>query len=165
MIKSVVKATIEQCTRWPWLVIVFSLVLASFAGLYTVSHFAITTDISKLIAPDLPWRQRELTFNKTFPQTTHFILAVIDAPTSEAASEATFTLSRALEGHKELFRSVDPVSETPFFARSAFLFPSVDQLAAITGKLSEAGPLIRQMANDPSLRGLSRALQSDVKGW
>ncbi len=164
MIKSLIKATIEQCTRWPWLVIVASLILAALCGLYTVNHFAITTDISKLISSDLPWRKRELTFNRTFPQTTHFILAVIDAPTSEAASEATLALSRALERRKDLFRAVDPVSETPFFARSAFLFPPTDQVAEITGKLGQAGPLIRQMASDPSLRGLSRALQFGVMG-
>ncbi len=164
MIKSIIKATIEQCTRWPWLVIVLSLALAAVAGLYTVDHFAITTDISKLISPQLPWRQRELAFNKAFPQSSHIILAVIDAPTSEAASEATLLLSHALASRKALFRAVDPVSETPFFARSAFLFPPVDQVAAIAGKLSQAAPLIQQMASDPSLRGLSRALQFGVIG-
>ena len=164
MIKSVIKATIEQCTRWPWLVIVASVVLATLAGLYTVNHFAISTDISKLISPQLPWRQRELAFNKAFPQSNSIILAVVDAPTSEAASEATLSLSRALAGRKDLFRAVDPVSETPFFARSAFLFPPTDQVAVITGKLSQAAPLIQQMASDPSLRGLSRALQFGVMG-
>ena len=164
MIKSVIKSTIEQCTRWPWLVIAASLILAALAGLYTADHFAISTDISKLISPQLPWRQREIAFNKAFPQSYGIILAVIDAPTSEAASQATLSLSHALEGRKDLFRAVDPVSETPFFARSAFLFPPADQVAAITGKLSQATPLIRQMAGDPSLRGLSRALQFGVMG-
>ena len=164
MIKSVIKSTIEQCTRWPWLVIAASLVLAALAGLYTADHFAISTDISKLISPQLPWRQREIAFNKAFPQSTGIILAVIDAPTSEAASQATLSLAHALEGRKKLFRAVDPVSETSFFARSAFLFPPADQVAAITGKLSQATPLIRQMAGDPSLRGLSRALQFGVMG-
>ena len=164
MIKSVIKTTIEKCTRWPWLVLAVSVVLAGLAGLYTVQHFAINTDISKLISPSLPWRQRELAFNKAFPQSTNIILAVIDAPTSEAASKATLSLSHALEGRKNLFRAVDPVSETPFFAHSAFLFLPVDQVAAITGRLGNAAPLIGQMARDPSLRGLSRALQFGVMG-
>ena len=164
MIKSVIKATIEQCTRWPWLVLAVSVVLAGLAGLYTVQHFAINTDISKLISPSLPWRQRELAFNKAFPQGTNIILAVVDAPTSEAASKATLSLSHALAGRKNLFRAVDPVSETAFFAHSAFLFPPVDQVAAITGRLGEAAPLVGQMARDPSLRGLSRALQFGVMG-
>ena len=164
MIKSIIKTTIEKCTRWPWLVLAVSLVLAGLAGLYTVKHFAITTDISKLISPSLSWRQRELAFNKAFPQGTHIILAVIDAPTSEAASKATLSLSKALESRKDLFGAVDPVSETPFFAHSAFLFAPVDQVAAITGRLGDAAPLIGQMAGDPSLRGLSRALQFGVMG-
>ncbi|HZD91327.1 MAG TPA: hopanoid biosynthesis-associated RND transporter HpnN, partial [Pseudolabrys sp.] len=164
MIKSIIKATIEQCTRWPWLVLALSLALAALAGLYTVNNFAITTDISKLISPNLPWRQREVAFNKAFPQSSNIILAVVDGPTSEAASQATLSLSHALEQQKSLFSAVDPVSETPFFAHSAFLFPPVDQVAALTGKLSQAAPLIRQMAHDPSLRGLSRALQFGIMG-
>ncbi len=164
MIKSLIKTTIEFCTRWPWLVLALSVALAGLAGLYTVDHFAITTDISKLISPSLPWRQRELAFNKAFPQSSNIILAVVDAPTSEAASRATLLLSHELEGRKKLFRAVDPVSETPFFAHSAFLFPPVNQVAAITGRLGEAAPLIGQMARDPSLRGLSRALQFGVMG-
>ena len=164
MIKTAIKATIEQCTRWPWLVIAISVALAAVSGFYAAKHFAITTDINQLISRDLPWRQREIAFNRAFPQTNQLTLVVIDAPTSEAASQATLSLAAALEKRKDLYRAVDPVSETPFFARSAFLFPPTDQVATLTAKLSQAAPLIHQMASDPSLRGLSRALQFGVMG-
>ena len=36
-------------------------------GLYTSQHFALNTDISKLISPDLDWRKREIAFEKAFP--------------------------------------------------------------------------------------------------
>ena len=73
------------------------------ASVYAARHFAINTDVTRLISPDLPWRQRELTFNATFPQGKETIIAVIDAPTSEAASKAAQSLTeRAGPGRKDL---------------------------------------------------------------
>lgn len=164
MIKAVIKSLILQCTRWPWTVLVFSVALAALAGYYCSGHFAINTDISRLISRDLPWRQREIAFNKAFPQNAESILIVVDAPTSEAASEASRVLSAALAGQKQFFRLVEPVAETPFFARSAFLFPPTPQVAALTHNLSQAAPLIRVLATDPSLRGLTQVLTYGVMG-
>ncbi|HEU5019476.1 MAG TPA: MMPL family transporter [Pseudolabrys sp.] len=164
MIRSAIKSIITQCTRWPWTVLLLSIAAAVLAGYYCSSHFAINTDISGLISRDLPWRQREIAFNKAFPQNAQSILVVIDAPTSEAASEAARSLSAALSGRKQLFRSVEPVAETPFFARSAFLFPSTAQVAALTNNLSQAAPLVRVLVADPSLRGLTRVLTYGVMG-
>ncbi|MEJ2375841.1 MAG: MMPL family transporter [Pseudolabrys sp.] len=86
------------------------------------------------------------------------VLAVIDAPTSEAASKAASLLTNALAGRKDLFHSVDGVSETPFFAHNAFLFMPKGEVAATTGQLTQLAPLIRVLASDPSLRGLTQAL-------
>jgi hopanoid biosynthesis associated RND transporter like protein HpnN len=132
------------------------------SGDYSVRHFSINTDIMRLISSDLPWRQRELTFNAAFPQTTGIILAVIDAPTSENASRAALALAAVLEKRESLFESVSALSETPFFARNAFLFLSTDELAATTGKLTQAAPLIGVLATDASLRGMAQTLAFGV---
>ena len=63
MIKSAIKSLIEQCTRWPWAVVGVAVVLAAAASVYAADHFAINTDINRLISPDLPWRPRELAFS------------------------------------------------------------------------------------------------------
>ena len=158
MVRYLIKTLIAHCTRWPWAVVGAALVLAAGAGLYSVDHFAINTNINRLISPDLPWRQRELAFTKAFPQGYEVILAVIDAPTSEAASAAASSLTGALEKRKDLYRSVDGVSETPFFTRNAFLFMPTGQLNTTTAELTQAAPLIRVLASDPSLRGLAQTL-------
>jgi hopanoid biosynthesis associated RND transporter like protein HpnN len=164
MIKSAIKKLIEQCTRWPWAVVGVAVVLAAAASVYAVDHFAINTDINRLISPDLPWRQRELAFAKAFPQGYEVILVVVDAPTSEAASHAATSLTGALAGRKDLFRSVDNIAETPFFARSALLFLSTDDVSSTTGQLAQAAPLIQVLASDPSLRGLTQALSFGLMG-
>jgi len=162
MIKTAIKTLVEASTRWPWGVVALAVALTAATGVYTARHFAINTDIMQLIAPDLPWRQRELTFNAAFPQTTDIILVVIDAPTSENANRAATILAGALEKRDDLFKSVSALSETPFFARSAFLFLSTDELASTTGKLRQAAPLIGALAADPGLRGLARTLSFGV---
>jgi hypothetical protein len=56
---------------------------------YTGEHFAINTDVTKLIAKGIAWRQREIDFNKLFPDRNGgYILAVVEAPTPELASVA-----------------------------------------------------------------------------
>ena len=164
MIKSTIKGLIEQCTRWPWAVVGVAVVLAAAASVYAADHFAINTDINRLISPDLPWRQRELAFSKAFPQGYEVILVVIDAPTSEAATQAATALSGALSGQKNLFRSVDNIAETPFFARNALLYLTTDEVAATTGQLAQSAPLIQVLTSDPSLRGLTQALSFGLMG-
>ncbi len=158
MIQSAIKMLVELCARRPWWVVTVSVLLAAGAGVYSARHFAINTDITRLISPDLPWRQRELAFSATFPQGKETIVAVIDAPTSEAASKAAQTLADALSGRKELFRSIDAASETPFFASEALLYLPTDDVTTIAAQLEQAAPLIRVLASDTSLRGLSQAL-------
>lgn len=164
MINAVIKTLIEQCTRWPWTVITLSMVLATAAGLYSVNHFAINTDVNRLISPDLPWRQREHALKAAFPQGSNIILAVVDAPTSEAASKATTMLADALSDRPDVFRSVSATADTPFFERSALLYPSTKQVAATTSALQQSGPLIGLLSTDPSLRGLAQALSAGVQG-
>ena len=162
MIRTAIKTLVEACTRWPWAVVAIAMVATVASGDYSVRHFAINTDVMRLISPDLPWRQRELALKAAFPQTTNIILAVIDAPTSENASRAATTLADALKKRDDLFTSVDALGETPFIARSAFLFLSPKELAATTGKLTQAAPLVGGLAADPSLRGLAQTLSFGV---
>ena len=67
------------------------------------SHFAITTDINKLISPDLGWRQRELAYEKAFPGSFGSILVVVDAPTPELATEASAELAQRLPSSPTCF--------------------------------------------------------------
>jgi predicted RND superfamily exporter protein len=117
-----VKSVVEFCTRHPWLVLITALLLAAVSGVYAERKFAINTDIEKLISPELPWRQRELAFDRAFPQRLESIIAVVDAPTPEFATEASVALTRLLTAQTGLFRSVRNLQDSEFFFRNGLLF-------------------------------------------
>ena len=105
MLKSIIVAIVTRCTHYAWTVIIVSSLLAIASGVYAAKHFGINTDINTLISPDLPWRQREIAFDRAFPQHLRSILVVVDAPTPELATEATSALVERLRNNKELFDS------------------------------------------------------------
>ena len=80
MLTSIVVAIVRACTRFATLVVIASLLLAVGASYYAAKHFAINTDINKLISPDLDWRIRDNQFERAFDR-EKLILAVVEAPT------------------------------------------------------------------------------------
>ncbi|HVZ51280.1 MAG TPA: MMPL family transporter [Pseudolabrys sp.] len=164
MLVSTVSRIVAFCTRFPWLVIVTAVGLALAAGGYASEHFAINTDINKLISPDLPWRQNERALEREFPGHFNSTLIVIDAPTPELAGVASHALVQELKTKPNLFRSVQDLSGDPFFARNGLLFQPTEDVARLTGGLSQAAPFIGALAQDPSLRGLTRMLAMGLGG-
>jgi len=112
----------------------------------------------------LPWRQREIAFEKAFPQHLQSILVVVDAPTPELSSQATAALFEKLSANKDAFKSVTQPGGGEFFRRNGLLFLSTAETEKIAGQLTEAEPLIAQLATDPSLRGLVEVLQMGLTG-
>jgi hypothetical protein len=164
MLVSTVGGIVKLCTRLPWLVIALGICAAVASGLYSVKHFAINTDINKLISPSLDWRQRELGFEKEFPGHFRSTLIVVDAPTPELASAASAVLAKKLTDRTELFHSVEDLSGSEFFARNGLLFQPTSDVEALTQGLGRAGPLISTLSGDPSLRGLTRMLSLALVG-
>ena len=78
-----IKAVVDSCTRFSWLVIAIATIVAVISGDYAAKKFAINTDIGTLISPNLPWRQRELAAEKAFPQRLESILAVVNLITAD----------------------------------------------------------------------------------
>ena len=164
MLKLELAPIVNICTRHPWKIITISLILLVVSGNYALRHFAINTDVNKLISTDLPWRQRELAFARAFQGDEDKILAVVDAPTSELASAASSALGAKLSGEPNLFMSVQELSGSSFFTRNGLLFLPTTQVAATIGTLSQSQPLLRVLATDPSLRGLVQALSFGLGG-
>ena len=164
MLTSTIVRIVQFCVRRPWPVIALSLLLAVVAAIYAAHNFAITTDVNKLIAGNLDWRNRELAFEKAFPNPYDTTLVVIDAPTSELASQAASALIKRLSEQPELFLGVREMGGGAFFAKNGLLYLSTDELTRASRGLGEAGPLVTTLATDPSLRGLTRALSLVLAG-
>ncbi len=164
MLSSAIARTVEFCTRHIWAIIAAAVVLTIASGAYTAKHFTINADVAKLIAPDLPWRQRELAYEAVFTHGTELIVAVLDAPTPELATAASKLLVDRLSQKTDLFRSVQPAGPGDFFARNRFLFMPADEVAGAMSRMSQASPLLGQMVSDPSLRGIVQAMSLTLAG-
>jgi hopanoid biosynthesis associated RND transporter like protein HpnN len=164
MLKSFVTHIVDFCTRFPWPIIALAVMAAAVSVNYSVRHFAINTDINKLISPDLDWRKREAEFEKAFPGHFGSTLAVVDAPTTEYASRATADLAARLRSQPQLFRSVDDIAGSDFFARNGLLYRSTEDVASFSKGIGQAAPLVGTLVGDPSLRGLTRTLSLGLIG-
>jgi hopanoid biosynthesis associated RND transporter like protein HpnN len=162
VLTSIVVAIVRTCTRFATLVVILSLLLAVGASFYAARHFAINTDINTLISPDLDWRKRDNQFEKAFDR-EKLILAVIEAPTPELANAASKALAAKLAGDAN-FESVQPLGSGEFFEKNGLLFLPVEEVGKVAGQLEAAAPLIEIMAGDPSIRGLTGALETGLAG-
>ncbi|HVY59623.1 MAG TPA: MMPL family transporter [Xanthobacteraceae bacterium] len=164
MITAGIKKLVLFSTRYAWQVVAIAIVLGLASGYYAARNFAISTDINKLISDNPPWRQRELAYDAAFPKRFQLVLAVVDAPTSELATQASAALTQRLSEQPQLFHSVNEVTGGSFFGRNAFLFLPTEQVAQLTHELTDAEPLIQVLASDPSLRGLTQSLSFVLTG-
>lgn len=156
--------TVAISIRSPWITILVFALLTVASAVYTARNFAINTDISNLISPNIDWRQREIALEKAFPARVHTILAVVNAPTPELASLAADRLTEQLKTKPDLFPEVRRPDGGEFFEKNALLFLSVEELGKTLGQLQAASPFISILARDPNWRGLSQAAQAALGG-
>jgi uncharacterized protein len=153
---------VDFCSRYARWIIASGLVLAAASSLYTVSHFAIKTDVKDLFPPDLPWAQRALDYMKAFPQPE--MLLVVDAPTPELVEQASTKLAEALASRSDRIRAVQQPQGGQFFRRNGLLYLPTDEVAQLTNSLVKADPLLQTLAGDSSLRGALNALSLGLMG-
>jgi uncharacterized protein len=163
VLTKLVISIVQTCTRFAATTVLIALGLAVGAGFYTARHFEINTDINTLISPDLDWRKRDIQFDTAFDR-DRTILAVVEAPTPELTNSANAALYQKLAGDKQHFESVQPLGSGEFFEKNALLFLPKEKVAGFTRQFEQAAPLIEIMAGDPSLRGLTGALETALAG-
>jgi uncharacterized protein len=164
MLRSKIVSIVDICTRFPWAIIAITAILTAVTALYSVRNFSINTNVNRLISQDLDWRQRELTVDRLFPHRNETILVVVDALTSEEATEANAALIKRLQGQPALFHSVQSLNETEFFQKNALLFASNEQVQAFATQFAQAQALFQVLNTDPTLRGLVQALTFGLAG-
>src|SRR5690606_38061059 len=84
--------------------------------------------------------------------------------TAEFASAAGAMLAAKLTEDHRHFESVQFLGGGPFFERNGLLFLPTEEVKQLTGQFGEAAPLVEIMAGDPSLRGLTAALETALVG-
>lgn len=155
MLTHLLTRLVHHCARRAWPVIGLALLLTAACGWYAARHFAINTDINRLLESDAPWAQRDAAITKAFPQRQQMILAVVQAPAIEQADAAADALASALRAQPQRFHAVDQPGGGDYFARNGLLFLPPAALDDMGKQLQQARPLINTLAHDPSLRGLA----------
>jgi hopanoid biosynthesis associated RND transporter like protein HpnN len=158
MLTPLLTRLVRRAACHPWSVILASLLLVIASAGYVVSHFAIDTNIGRLLDSTEPWAQRDAEIDAAFPQRQQTILAVVQAPARELADAAADALADALRRQPMRFRAVDQPGGGEYFAREALLFLPPEDLDKVAAKLLEARPLMNTLAHDPTLRGMADTL-------
>jgi uncharacterized protein len=164
MLTTIVARIVAACCRHAKLVLLVAVIASAVAAYYSATHFAINTDASKLISTKLPWRQREAEYNNAFPQSNDLILAVVDGQTPERAQAAAAALVDQLTPRRKYFEFVRLPPEEAFYGREGLLFQSLDEVKQTAEQLDQATPLLSALAYDPTLRGISSAIQLMASG-
>jgi hopanoid biosynthesis associated RND transporter like protein HpnN len=163
VLTKIVVSIVQTCTRFAATTVLIALGFAVAAGFYTARHFEINTDINTLISPDLDWRKRDIQFDEAFDR-DRTILAVVEGATPELTTSAAAALYQKLADDKQHFEAVQALGSGEFFEKNAFLFLPKEEVARATGQFESAAPLIEIMAGDPSIRGLTGALETILAG-
>ncbi|TPQ35351.1 hopanoid biosynthesis-associated RND transporter HpnN [Bradyrhizobium guangdongense] len=163
MLQGIVVAIVRACTRFATLVVIAGLLLSIAAGYYAAHHFAINTDINSLIAQNLDWRKRDQQFAREFDRDAT-ILAVVEGATPELTNSAANALFAKLKDDRTNFESMQQLGSGEFFEKNGLLFLPTEEVGKITSQFESAAPLIEIMAGDPSIRGLTGALETGLAG-
>jgi hypothetical protein len=138
--------------------------IAVISGVYVARHFEMDSRSENLISASVPWRQREIEFNRAFPQQDNLTLVVIEGATPERAEEAAITLKAALLKRPDMFPVVRDLQGDPFFAKNGLLYLPLQQVRDITAQLITAQPFLGPLAADPSLRGVMDSMSTALLG-
>nr|WP_249137236.1 MMPL family transporter [Bradyrhizobium tropiciagri] len=160
---NIVVSVVRTCTRFALPVVILAVLLSIGAGFYTARNFSINTDINKLISPDLDWRKRDNQFEEAFDR-ERLILAVVEGATPELTSSAAKALTAKLQADKKNFEAITALGSGEFFEKNGLLFLPTEEVGKVAGQLESAAPLIEIMAGDPSIRGLTGALETGLAG-
>ena len=146
-----------SCRHAPRVLLAAAL-LAALAGWIAYERLGVSTDTDTLFSASLPWRQRQIAWNKAFPQFNDLLVAVVDADAPEQAEAAAAGLAAALAQDPAHFSGVRRPDASPYFDRNGLLFLDTKELGDLLDRTIDAQPFLGQLAADPSARGLFAAL-------
>ncbi|HTU55944.1 MAG TPA: MMPL family transporter [Acetobacteraceae bacterium] len=149
---------VDASRRNAWWVVLVGIVLAAGSGFYASRHLGVNTDTDQMFSASLSWRQREMAFERAFPQFQGLLVAVIDAKVPEEAEATARGLAGALASDRADFSMVSRPGSSPYLAKEGLLFLSTPDLTRLLNRVIGAQPFLGKLAADPTARGLFAAL-------
>ena len=161
---SLIERVVAKCCRAAGIVVVLAFAAALAAGFYTSGHFRIDTNSERLVSQNTEWRQREIHFDRLFPQRNNLSLVVVDGTTPERAEYGASALTERLTHHSDLLPLVRRPDGGSFFDKNGLLFLPLADVKSTMGELIQAQPFLGVLAADPSLRGILDSLSMMLEG-
>ena len=156
--RSLLVRLVDASRRHAVPVVLLAIVLAGLSFVVAGRRLGVSTDTDKLFRSSLPWRQRQIAFERGFPQERNVLVAVVNARIPEEADATAAGLAAALRADPAHFVSVTQPDVSPYFSRNGLLFLNADALGHLLDSTVDAQPFLGQLAADPSARGLFAAL-------
>jgi len=161
---SITERIVAFCCRHALAVVVAGILAAVAGAAYTAANFAMNTDSSTLISPNLPWRKTMARFDALFPQRNNLILVVVDAASPDRANTAANQLAAKLKQDPKQFPAVQRPDGGPYFEKNGLLFLPEKCVSDAMGKLVQAQPFLGALSSDPSLRGVMDSMSTALMG-
>lgn len=162
--KELFTRVVALCCRRAALVVTVGVVLGVLAGVFAATHFKMNSDTAQLLSHDLGWRQRQIAFDRLFPQNDDLIVTVVDGVTPERAEQGASALAASLAAHRDIFVSIRRPDAGDFFTHNGLLFLPVEKVKSTTEQLVKAQSFLGALAADPSLRGIMTSLSTALQG-
>jgi hopanoid biosynthesis associated RND transporter like protein HpnN len=156
-------AVVDWCRDHAWLVVALSVILSVICGWIAATRLDMDTDTARLLSEKLPWRQREIAFDKQFPQNSDLIAIVVQGSTPEQAESATATLAAKLS-QSSLFTNIMRPDGGPYFDKNGLLLLPVADVQSLADSMIQQQGLLGSVSADPSLRGLASTLTLALEG-
>lgn len=145
-------------TRHPLLVLAACIAFAVLAGLAAVKLLGVNSDPIAMLDEDLPFRQTDERLRTEFPDLENNLLAVVEAPTPEQATLAARQVERELAALPDVVNSVSWPAGSEFFQNNGLLFLSLEELEALSERLTAAQPLLGRLARQTDAAALFELL-------
>ncbi len=149
--------------RFAWAILLLALLSVGASVHYTMTNVGFNADLADMLSEDLQFRENLIALDKAFPQLVDNLTVVIDAPTAEMADEAAERLTTGLSARPDRFDYVFYPDAEPFFRRNGLLYFDLDELQTLSDAMADAQPLLAELSQDASLRGLTRVLDLAVE--
>ena len=138
MVEKIVAWLVDVSRRFSFGVIALYLLLIAAGGYFAATHFAINTDVTKLLDETASWRQREIAFSKAFPQHDDLIVILIDGKNAVDTELAASELTEALKTKPDLFRVVRRPDASLYLQQNGLRLLPTDQLADMADGMIKA---------------------------
>ena len=143
-----------QILRFPWTIVLLTIVLTGLSLDYSIKHLSIDTNTAEMLSPDLPFQKNRKRIEQAFPLDSGSLILVVDALTPEETSQTAIKLMDILKRQGDRFEAVFIPTENDFFRQYALLYLDQADFDDLAKKLTDAQPFIGHLAQNYHLGGL-----------